>query len=141
VIPDLSTFWVIAFVLILTVALDRLLLKPLTRVMQARAGAIASARDLAEASRAKALAATEEFESKTREARNDLYKQMDEKKRAALAARTEILAATRREVEQTASAASARLDEQVAKAKADLDREAGTLADTIVERVLGRKAS
>jgi F-type H+-transporting ATPase subunit b len=141
VIPDLSVVWVIAFVLALTVALDRLLLRPLTKVMQAREGAITSARELAETSRARAVAATEEFESKTREARNELYKQMDEKRRGALAARTEILASTRREVEKTAGEATARLDAQVTKARAELDRDATSLAATIVERVLGRKAS
>ena len=47
-IPDLSVVWVIVFVLTLAVILDRLLLRPVTRVMQEREGAIRSARELAE---------------------------------------------------------------------------------------------
>ena len=35
-IPNLSVLWVIGFVLVLTILLDRLLLRPLTRVMKAR---------------------------------------------------------------------------------------------------------
>ena len=100
-IPDLSVVWIIALVLILSVLLDRLLLRPLTYVMREREGAIRSARDLAESSRAKAQAAADEFDARTRSARNDLYRQMDEKRRAALDRRAELVAATRAEIEQT----------------------------------------
>ena len=140
-IPDLSVVWVIAFVLMLSILLDRLLLRPVTRVMREREGAITSARDLAEASRAKAQAASDEFEARTRTARTDVYRQMDEKRRAALDRRTELVADTRREVEQSVQDASTRVRAQAHAARAQLDRDADNLAATIVERVLGRKAS
>jgi F-type H+-transporting ATPase subunit b len=140
-IPDLSVLWVIAFVLMLTVVLDRLLLKPLTRVMSEREGAIRSARELADASRARAQAATEEFEARTRAARADVYRQMEEKRRGALDRRTQIVTETRREVERSISEATSRLQTQAVAARAQLDRDADALASTIVERVLGRKAS
>ncbi len=140
-IPDLSTIWVIAFVLMLAVILDRVLLKPLTRVMQQREGAIRSARELAESSRARAQAAGDEFEAKTRTARAEVYRQMDETRRAALERRAEVVAATRAEVERTTADAAARLQSQADAARAQIDRDADTLATTIVERVLGRKAS
>ena len=50
---------IIALVLILSVLLDRLLLRPLTHVMREREGAIRSARELAESSRAKAQSAAD----------------------------------------------------------------------------------
>lgn len=140
-IPDLSVVWVIVFVLLMTVILDRLLLRPVTRVMRERETAIRSARELAEQSKARAQAAVDEFEGKTRAARAELYKQMDEKRKAALASRAELLADTRREVETSVEAASARLASQAAAARTQLDRDADALASTIVERVLGRKAS
>ncbi len=125
----------------LSVILDRLLLRPLTQVMQQREGAIRSARELAESSRAKAQAAADEFESKTRAARAEVYRQMDEKRRAALERRAEIVAATRAEVEKSATEATERIRTQAAAARTQIDRDADTLATTIVERVLGRKAS
>ena len=140
-IPDLSVVWVIALVLILSILLDRLLLRPLTRVMRERDGAIRSARELAESSRTRAQAATEEFDARTRAARNDVYKQMEEKRRAALERRANLVAATRREIEQTVQVATDRLRAQTAAARQQIDRDADTLAATIVERVLGRKAS
>lgn len=140
-IPDLSVVWVIAFVLVLTVVLDRLLLRPITRVMREREGAIRSARELAEQSQARAQAAIDEFDAKTRAARAEVYRQMDEKRRAALASRAELIAETRHEIERTTDEASKRLAAQAAVARGQLDRDADALAATIVERVLGRKAS
>ncbi len=140
-IPDLSTLWVIVFVLLLTVALDRLLLRPFMRVMQEREGVIRSARELAETSRARAQAAADELEAKRQVARAEVYRQMDETRRAALGTRAETIAETRRQIEQSTAEASKRLTAQAAAARVQLDRDADALAATIVERVLGRKAS
>ena len=140
-IPDLSVAWVIALVLTLSILLDRLLLRPLTHVMREREGAIRSARELAEASRTKAQAAADEFDARTRAARAEVYHQMDEKRRAALERRAELVSATRREIEQTVHEASDRLRAQTASARQQIERDANALAATIVERVLGRKAS
>jgi F-type H+-transporting ATPase subunit b len=140
-IPDLSVVWIILFVLLLTVLLDRLLLRPLTRVVAEREGVVRSARDLAAASHAKAQAAADEFEAKTRAARVDLYRQMDEKRRTALDRRAEIVAGTRRDVERSIADATERVHAHTTAARAQLERDAHTLASTIVERLLGRKAS
>ena len=140
-IPDLSVAWVIALVLTLSILLDRLLLRPLTRVMREREGAIRSARELAEASRSKSQVAGDEFDARTRAARAEVYHQMDEKRRAALDRRAELVAATRREIEQTVDEASDRLRAQAAAARQQIERDADALAAPIVERVLGRKAS
>jgi len=141
VIPDLSVVWVIVLVLVLSVVLDRVLLRPVTRVMQEREGAIRSARELAETSRTRAQAAAEEFEAKTRAARTDVYRQMEEKRRAALERRTALVTETRQEIERSTREASERVQKQAQTARAQLERDADLLATAIVERVLGRKAS
>ena len=140
-IPDLSVVWVIFFVLLLTVLLDRLLLRPMTRVMSERDGAIRSARDLAEASRAKAQSASDELESKTRAARGEVYRQMEEKRREALERRAQVVGETRSEVERLMADATSRVQAQASAARVQLERDANTIASTIVERVLGRTAS
>jgi F-type H+-transporting ATPase subunit b len=141
VIPDLSVVWVIFFVLLLTVLLDRLLVRPMTHVMNERDGAIRSARDLAEASRAKAQAAADELDSKTRAARGDVYRHMDEKRREALDRRAQVVGETRSEVERSLDEAKQRVQAQASTARTQLERDADTMAAAIVERVLGRKAS
>jgi F-type H+-transporting ATPase subunit b len=141
VLPNLSVVWVIGFVLVLSIVLDRLLLRPITRIMKARESAIGSARELAETSRARAQAAMDEFDAKTRAARADMYRQMEENRRAALATRAALVADTRREVERAMGEAAVRLRAQADTARAQLERDADALAGSIVERVLGRKAS
>ena len=51
------------------------------------------------------------------------------------------ISGTRREVEQLINNAAVRVRTQAETARAQLDRDADVLASTIVERVLGRKAS
>jgi F0F1-type ATP synthase membrane subunit b/b' len=140
-IPDLSVFVVIGLVLVLSVVLDRVLLRPVTRVMHEREAAIRSARELAQTSRARAQAAADELEAKTGEARAEVYRQMEEKRRAALERRASLVADTRREIERVAREAAERIKQQAQTARARLEREVDALAGTIVERVLGRKAS
>jgi F-type H+-transporting ATPase subunit b len=141
VIPNLSVVWVIFFVLLLTMLLDRLLLRPMTGVMREREGAIRSARELAESSRAKAQSASEELESRTRAARGDVYRQMDEKRREALDRRAQLVADTRSEVERSVVEARTRVQQQASAARVQIDRDADAIATSIVERVLGRNAS
>jgi F-type H+-transporting ATPase subunit b len=142
VLPDPShVAWVIVLVLLLSVVLDRLLLRPLTRIMHEREGAIRTARELADSARARAGQAADELDAKTRAARAEVYRQMEERRRAALEHRTQLVGDARREVERATSDATTRIRTQAARARTELEREADLLAGTIVERVLGRKAS
>jgi F-type H+-transporting ATPase subunit b len=142
VIPVLPyVAWVIFFVLLLTALLDRLLVRPITQVMHQREGAIGSARDLAASARAKAQAATDELESKTRAARGDVYRQMDERRREALERRAQVVAETRSEVERSLDEAKSRVSSQAAAALKQLEHDADSMAASIVERVLGRNAT
>jgi F-type H+-transporting ATPase subunit b len=137
----LSVVWVIFFVLLLTVVLDRLLFRPILRVTEARARAISSAKELAERTATEARAATEEFERKTAAARADLYRQMDEMRRVAMNERAEILSRTRAEADQQIAAASAALDAETREARRTLAADAEALGAAAAERILGRKAS
>ena len=140
-LPDVSVVWVIFFVLLLTVVLDRLLFKPLLRVMAERQRAITSARELAERSANEARLAVAEFDRKTNEARAELYKQMDEMRRTALDERSAILSRTRVEAEAEIAAASARLQSEAEEARRRLSADAEVLGGAVAERILGRRAS
>ena len=140
-LPDLSVFWVIFFVLLLTVVIDRLLFKPLLRVMEERQRAITSARELAERSANEARVAAAEFDRKTGEARAELYRQMDEMRRTAMDERAAILARTRAEAESEIAQASATLQAEAEAARRRLSADADALGAAVAERILGRKAS
>ena len=140
-LPDLSVLWVIFFVLVLAVILDRLLFRPIQRVMQQREAAIRSARELAERSASEARAATAEFEQKTAAARAEIYRQMDDMRRKALSERAEILASTRAKAEAEITAAGAQLQQDAEQARRHLAADADALGAAAAERILGRKAS
>ena len=140
-IPDLSVAWVIFFVLLLTVIVDRLLLRPVLRVIQAREDAIRSARELAERSSSEARAAVAEFEQKTSAARAEIYKQMDDMRRVALSERAEIMARTRAEADAEVTAASNRLKAETEDARRRLEADADALGGIVAERILGRNVS
>ena len=140
-LPNLSVIWVIFFILVLTGVVDRLLLRPVLGVVRKREEAIESARALAQRSIVEAKAATEEFERKTSAARAELYREMDDMRRAALNRRAEIVAQTRAEAETQVADASRRLEAEAREAKARLEAEAQALGLAAAEKILGRKAS
>ena len=140
-IPDLTVIWVIGLVLLLSWTLKRLLIAPLTEVMETRERAIRSAVALAETAAKKASEATAEFETKTAAARAVIYQQMDENRRELLARRAEILDETQRDAESNLADATERLKTQTAEARAQLERDAEALGLAAAEQVLGRKIS
>jgi F-type H+-transporting ATPase subunit b len=140
-LPNLSVIWVIFFILVLTFVVDRLLLRPVLGVIRRREEAIESARELARRSAAEAQAASAEFERTTAAARAELYRDMDDMRRAALGRRAEIVAETRAEAEAQVADAAKRLEADAAEAKRRLESEAQILGGAAAEKILGRKAS
>jgi F-type H+-transporting ATPase subunit b len=138
VIPDSSVFWVIALLLTCTFLLNTLIFQPILRVIEARLKAVADARNLAQSASDRATAATTEYTQQLNAARSEVYRQMDETRRAALDRRASLLAETRATVQRELSEATARVTQQTADARATLDREADNMAGAIVSRILGR---
>jgi F-type H+-transporting ATPase subunit b len=141
VLPDLSVLFVIVFVLLSIAVINALIFKPLVRVMEQRESAIRSARELAEKSAAEAQAATAEFEARTRAARAEVYREMDEARRAGLAQRADIIDETRREAEARIAEATAQLRAETEVARRTLEADAEALGAAIVNRVLDRRPS
>jgi F-type H+-transporting ATPase subunit b len=135
---DLSALWVVFFLLLCTVILNTLIFQPILRIIDARGNAVRGARELAESASTKAAAAAAEYDRKLNAARADVYAQIDETRRAALDERAQLLAETRQTVERDTKAATARVAQESAAARASLDREASDLANAIVARVLDR---
>ena len=137
-IPDITSLWVIGFLLTCTFLLNTLIFQPILRVIEARGKAVADARQMAETAADRANVATTEYTQKLNAARSDVYRAMDENRRAALDSRAALLSETRAMVERELGDASRRLTQETDQARATLDREADALAGAIVSRVLGR---
>jgi F-type H+-transporting ATPase subunit b len=136
--PDITTLWVVGFLLLCTFLLNTLVFKPILQVIDQRAGAVRGARELAESAAQKAATAAAEYDRTLNAARTEVYGQMDEMRKVALDRRSALLASTRATVEQELSAATAQVRQQSQAARETLERDAHTLAGAIVARVLGR---
>lgn len=136
--PDITTLWVVGFLLLCTFLLNTLVFQPILRIIDERATAVRSARELADSAAQKATAAAAEYDQKLNAARAEVYRQMDDMRKSALDKRAELLATTRATVEQELKMATARVQQESNEARAALDRDAANLAGAIVSRVLGR---
>jgi F-type H+-transporting ATPase subunit b len=137
-IPDISTLWVVFFLLLCTVLLNTLIFRPILNVIDQRTSAVRGARELAASAATKATDAAAEYNRTLTAARAEVYEAIDETRRAALEKRAQLLSETKATVERDAKAATATVAQQSAEARASLDREASQLANDIVTRVLGR---
>ena len=136
--PDITTLWVVGFLLLCTFLLNTLVFKPILQVIDRRATAVRDAKELAESASQKAAAAASEYDQKLSTARGEVYRQMDDMRKVAMDKRASLLASTRATVEKELSAASAQVQQESKDARAALDRDASNLAGAIVSRVLGR---
>jgi F-type H+-transporting ATPase subunit b len=136
--PDITTLWVVGFLLLCTFLLNTLVFQPILRITDERTNAVRGAKELAESASQKATAAAGEYDHKLNSARAEVYRQMDATRKSALDKRAEILASTRATVEQELKTATSRVQQESKEARAALDRDASNLAGAIVSRVLGR---
>jgi F-type H+-transporting ATPase subunit b len=90
----------------------------------------------AQAEIASAEARTAEYEQKVREARAHIYKNQEANRRRMLEQRNAALAEARKQAEEKIKIARAATGEDVAQAKAGLQRQAEALADQIIESII-----
>ena len=136
--PDITTLWVVAFLLLCTYLLNSLVFKPILQVIDQRSNAVRGARELADSAGHKAAAAAAEYDQKLNTARIEVYGQMDDMRKAALDKRATLLASTRATVDQELKSATATVQRDSQAARETLERDANNLAGAIVTRVLGR---
>jgi F-type H+-transporting ATPase subunit b len=103
--PDITTLWVVGFLLLCTFLLNTMVFQPILRIIDARATAVRGAKELAESAAQKATAAAAEYDQKLNAARGEVYRQMDDMRKSALDKRATLLASTRATVEEELSAA------------------------------------
>src|SRR5687767_13342405 len=111
-IPNLSVVWVVFFVILLSIILDRLLFRPVLRVVAERQGAVTSAQELAQSATGKANAAALEYDRALNEVRTEGYRHLDERRRGATERRAALLRQARSEAEAQIGAATERMQAQ-----------------------------
>jgi len=134
----LPTFFL---VVLLHFYLKYVFFRPLDRVLQARYDATEGARRLAESSLLRASAKAEEYETRLRAVRAEIYKEQEEARRRLEKDQAAAIDQARHSAGAAVAAARAQLDGEAMEAKRALDREAEVLAVRIAEAVLPRRAA
>ncbi|HEU5412479.1 MAG TPA: ATP synthase F0 subunit B [Candidatus Angelobacter sp.] len=108
----------------------------LKKILAERHARTEGAVEQAKAAIASAEERTAEYEKKLREARAQIYAAQESARNRMIEQRSDALAEARRQAEKMIKDARATLDQDIAAAKAGLQKQAETLADQIVQSVL-----
>jgi F-type H+-transporting ATPase subunit b len=119
-----------------TVLVHRPLLKVLAERHSLTEGAVAKA----QADIAAADAKTADYEQRLREARASVFKELEQRRQRLLDGRTQAIAEARHAAETRTRAARAEIEKQAAAAKSQLQGQAETLAQQVIDRVLHASA-
>jgi F-type H+-transporting ATPase subunit b len=131
--------FVLVFVLYLYLA--RVFFRPLERVLQKRYEATEGARKRADESLARAAAKTAEFEAAMREARGEVYHELEQLRRELQAEHAAGVEQARRRADAQIDEAKAQLAGEVAHLKLSLAAESDALASQIANSILRRRVA
>src|SRR3984885_11798646 len=126
----------IIFMVLLYAIYNAVVHKPMVKVLAERRSKPEGAVEKARADIAAAEARTAEYEQRMREARLTVFKAQEARRQAALQARTVAVAEGRGRAQTEIEAAKAGIEEDMQKAQAGLQAEAGQLAQEIIRTVL-----
>ncbi len=138
---DASVVWAIIIFLLLIVALNQLLFKPLQKVLAERESRTSGLMREAQAKMDRQLGLLNAYQATIKNARMESYRQQEKIRGEALKKRAEVLANARTAGEQMIQESRTSILSQVEAAKRQLDTEARELARGIASAILGRSAA
>jgi F-type H+-transporting ATPase subunit b len=137
---DASVIWAIIIFLLLIVALNQFLFKPLQKVLAERESRTSGLVSEAQAKMSHQMDLFNKYQATIKNARMEAYRQQEQVRSEALKKRAEVLASARTAGEQMIQNSRASILSQVEAAKGQLDLEAKELAQGIASTILGRSA-
>lgn len=138
IVPDGSLVVVIVLFIIFVFIMNRILFKPVGRVLDEREALTRSARTEARAAAGQYVIRLESYETAIREARAASYRRLEELRQAALQERASLIEQAKQHATAEIDKAKAEIAGQAETARAELEAEARHLAQQISASVLGR---
>lgn len=136
--PDGSLVVIFVLFIIFVFVMNRLLFKPIVRVLDQRERKTEGARHEARASIRVYEGKVAEYEFSIRHTRAETYRLLQEAREKAMAERSRLLDEARQAAGQEFGAARTELERQVVAARATLERDARQIAAEISRNILGR---
>jgi F-type H+-transporting ATPase subunit b len=122
--------------LILVAGYNRLVYRPMMKVLEERRVKTEGAVARAQADIAAAEAKSADYEQRLREARASVFKQMENRRKQHMEARAAVIAAAKTAASQKVQAAKADIEKEAEQAKAALGTQSEALAQEIIQAVL-----
>jgi F-type H+-transporting ATPase subunit b len=136
--PDGSLIFVLILFVILVFVLNRILFRPIGRVLDERQTLTEGAANEARAARRIYESRLADYEATIRQARAESYKRSEQERAAALEARRRLIDDSKLQAHEQIERAKREIEQQVARARAALESESRQIAERISRTVLGR---
>lgn len=136
--PDGSLVFVLILFLIFVFVLNRILFRPIGRVLDERETLTVGAANEARAARRRYETKLAEYEAAIRQARSECYRQSEQERAAALDERRRLIEEAKQHTHEEIGLARQEIERQVAAARAALESESRQIAERISRTVLGR---
>jgi F-type H+-transporting ATPase subunit b len=136
--PDGSLVFVLFLFIILVFVLNRLLFRPIGRVLDERQTLTEGAANQARAARRTYEARLAEYEATIRQTRAECYKRSEQERAAAVEERRRLIDEAKLQAHEQIDRAKQEIEQQVSLARAALESESRQIAERISRTVLGR---
>ena len=136
--PDGSLIFILVLFILFVFVMNRLLFRPISRVLDERQTLTEGATNEARAAVRRYQVKLNDYESAIRQARAESYKKLEADRAVALESRRRMIEAAKEETRDKISQAKSEVEQQAAAARASLESESRRVAETISRIVLGR---
>jgi len=136
--PDGSLVFVLILFLLFVFVMNRLLFRPVSRILDERQTLTTGAANQARAAARRYDNKLNEYEATIRQARAESYKKLEESRTIALDERRQVIEEAKQKTAEEIARAKAEIERQAAQARAALDTETQQIAENISRTILGR---
>ena len=136
--PNGSLVFILVLFLLFVFVMNRLLFRPIGRVLDERQVLTEGATSEARAAVRRYQAKLADYESSIRQARAESYKKLEQDRAVALEERRQVIEAAKQETRDKIESAKSEIGRQAGAARAALESESKQIAETISRTVLGR---
>ena len=136
--PNGSLVFILLLFLLFVFVMNRLLFRPISRVLDERQTLTEGATNEARAAVRRYQAKLADYESTIRQARAESYKRLEQDRAAALEERRTVIDAAKQDTRDKIEGAKSEIARQAEAARAALESESKQIAETISRTVLGR---
>ncbi|HXU38377.1 MAG TPA: hypothetical protein VN937_18620 [Blastocatellia bacterium] len=136
--PDASLVFVLILFVLFVFVLNRILFRPISRILDSRQTLIEGSANEARAAKRRYDAKLADYEATIRQTRAESYRRLEQDRAAAMEGRRKVIEEAKHQANEQIGHARLEIGKQAALARTALESEAHQIADRISRTILGR---